>query len=132
VSDFDNYSKKVLACSAVLGAACAAAIFIATHRQNSELFAGFCLGAASSLLRWRLVIGELKKFAGRESGVGRRLRTFFIRYAITGAVIAISVASPAFSAITAIAGVFLVNVVIIGEQVIVAFRARGKVEETWE
>jgi hypothetical protein len=131
VSDFDSYSRKILSFSAALAAISAAAILITTYHISPDIFAGFCLGSVFSLLRWRLVIGELRKFAG-SAGTGRWVRMFFFRYGLTSAVIAISVASPSFSVVTAVAGIFLVNAVIMGEQVITVFRAGIKGHESWE
>jgi hypothetical protein len=131
VSDFDEYSRKIMAISLGLAVVCALAFFITTYDSNPDLFAGFCLGATFSMLRWRLIIWELKRFA-RGGGTGRWVRSTLIRYGLTGAVIAISVASPSFSPITAIAAVFLVNVVIIIEQLASMLRSGAKGHETWE
>ena len=132
MDDFDSYSKRVMAHSAAIAAVGAIAVFVTTYHHTPELFAGFCLGAAFSMLKWRLIIRELRKFADGRSGVGRWMRTFFIRYGLTGAVIGLSIASPAFSPITAVIGIFLVNMVIIGGQVISAIRGRAKGLQDWE
>jgi hypothetical protein len=84
------------------------------------------------MLRWRLIVWELKKFARQRSGPGPWLRGFFIRYALTGAVIAVSAASPEFSVVTTVIGIFLVNAVIIGEQALSMIRMNAKGRETWE
>ena len=117
--------------SAALAAAGAVVLYVSTYREKPDLFAGFILGAAFSMLRWRLIIRELKKVASGASGAGPWLRGFFIRYGLTGVIIAISVASDAFSIVTAVAGVFLVNAVIIGEQ-LVSMLGRLKGRESWE
>lgn len=131
--DFDKYSRKVMVYSAALAAVGAVAVFATTHHSKPELFAGFCLGSVFSMLRWRLLILELKRFARSPSGrAGHYLRSFFIRYGLTGAVIAVSIASAAFSPVTTVIGVFLVNAVIIGGQVVAGLRGRAKGQETWE
>ena len=133
VSDFDSYCRRIMAYSAALAAIGAVAVFLITYRDDPGLFAGFCLGSIFSMLRWRLLILELRRFARAPSGrTGHYMRSFFIRYGLTGGVIGLSIASPAFSPVTAIAGVFLVNAVIIGEQVIAGLRGRTGGHETWE
>jgi len=132
VSEFDSYARKIMAISALLALSCALALYLISYSVDSTLFAGFCLGAAFSMLRWRLIIINLKKFGIGRTGVAPWLRGFFLRYGLTGAVIAISLASDAFSPYTAVAGIFLVNAVIIGEQFFAAFLQRYKGQETWE
>lgn len=122
MDEFDSYCRRILVYSAMAGAAGAAMAFAIFHRGNPGVFAGFCLGGAFSMLRWRLMMRELKRFAGGGSGVGRWLRMFFVRYALTGAVITLGIASPAFSAAATVAGLFLVNAVVVGEQVADALR----------
>jgi hypothetical protein len=132
VNEFDDYVRKVMAFSVAVAAVGALTIFFTTYDTRPDLFAGFLLGCTFSMLRWRLIIWELRKFAGRRSGAGPWLRGFFIRYALTGAVIAVAAASPEFSIVTAIIGIFLVNAVIIGEQVIAVLRTRMRGRESWE
>ena len=133
VSDFDSYCRRIIAYSAALAAIGAVAILLITYRDDPGLFAGFCLGSIFSMLRWQLLIMELRRFARSPSGrTGHYMRSFFIRYGLTGAVIGVSLASAAFSPVTTIISVFLVNAVIIGEQVITGFRGGSKGNETWE
>lgn len=132
VNEFDDYVRKVMAFSVVVTAVGALSIFFTTYRTRPDLFAGFLLGGVFSMLRWRLIVWELRKFADRRSGAGPWLRGFFIRYAMTGAIIAVGAASPAFSVVTTAIGLFLVNAVIIGEQVIAVLRTRMQGRESWE
>ena len=120
-----------MALSLGLAVVCALVLLLTTYESHPDLFAGFCLGASFSMLRWRLIIWDLKKFA-RGGGPGRWVRGVFIRYGLTGAVIAISLASASFSPITAIPAVFVVNVVIIAEQFISMVRSGAEGQETWE
>lgn len=130
MSEFDSYTRKIMSCAAAIAAIGAIGIFVATYQAQPDIFAGFCLGAVFSMLRWRLMIGHLKKMAAGSSGARLWLKGFFIRYALTGAVIAFSVGSGAFSPVTTVIGIFLVNAVIIGEQLFSALRGRGQQE--WE
>ena len=131
-SDFDVYARKIMGLSVALIVTGALLFYIFSYSHDPSLFAGFCLGAIFSMLRWRLIIWELKKFGIKRSGVGSWLRGYFFRYGLTGAVIAISLASGSFAAVTAIPGVFLVNAVIICEQVAIIFIGRYKRQESWE
>ncbi len=130
--DFDSYTRKIMSYSAALTSVGAVALAIITYRDRPDLFGGFVLGAVFSMLRWRLMIRELKKMARGSSGAGLWLRGFFIRYGLTGLIIGVSVASDAFSVITTVAGIFLVNAVIIGEQILTMLVDRVKGKETWE
>ncbi len=132
MSEFDNYVRKVMAYSVAVAAVGAVAVFITTYHTRPELFAGLLLGCVFSMLRWRLIVWELKKFATRRSGAGSWLRGFFIRYALTGAIIAVGAASPEFSVVTTVIGLFLVNAVIISGQFISMMRAGVKGQGSWE
>ena len=132
MSEFDDYVRKVMTYSVAAAVIGALGIFFTTHKTKPDLFAGFLFGSVFSMLRWRLIIWDLRKFANRRSGVGPWLRGFFIRYALTGAVIAVGAASPAFSVVTTVIGIFLVNAVILSEQAVSVMRANAAGRETWE
>ena len=130
--DFDSYVRKIIGVSAAIAVVGALIAALTTYRRDPTIFSGVCLGAVFSLLRWRLIIRELRKFGAGVSGTGHWLRGFFVRYGLTGAVIAISLASDAFSPASAIPAVFLVNAVILAEQAILILKTRFKGQENWE
>ena len=132
MSEFDDYVRKVMTYSVAVAALGALTIFFITYNTQPDLFAGFLFGSVFSMLRWRLIVWELKKFANQRSGTRSWLRGFFIRYALTGGVIAVGAASPAFSVVTTVIGIFLVNAVILSEQAISMMRANTTGRETWE